>query len=208
MSGRGRVSNRLLLAGLVLLLAIPLMLILKDVVREVVLIPLWRVLWLLSLVLRAIPQVFFWGALLVIILFLAVKSLARQEKPIKKVWDVEPGYPGRVMIWAQRVYLMERGEYSRRYMAQRLRRLVLEVLAYSERLNIEQVRQRLKTGELDTPPEVQACLQAELTSMSKLHGWFSRLWHRLRPGTRTAPPDFDLDRVIQFLEDQLNIEAQ
>jgi hypothetical protein len=208
MSGTGKVNNRLLLVGLVLLLAIPLALILKDVVREVILIPLWRVLWLASLVLHAIPQVFFWGALLMIILSLATKSLARQEKPVKKTRDVEPGYPGRVMIWAQRVHLMERGEYSRWYMAQRLRRLVLEVLAYHERLDIEQVRQRLKTGELDASPDVQACLQAELTSMSRLRGWFSRLWHRLRPSTRTAPPDFDLDRVVQFLEDQMNIEAQ
>ncbi|MCP4536137.1 MAG: hypothetical protein GY832_03235 [Chloroflexi bacterium] len=116
--------------------------------------------------------------------------------------------PGRVHVWAQRIYLMERGDYSRWYIAQRLRKLILETLAYHERLDIEQVKRYLKTGELDTSLEVGTCLQAGLTpTFSKSRGIFSRLWYRLRPGIQVPPPDLDLESVVQFLEDQLSIKV-
>jgi hypothetical protein len=207
MSGTGGVNHRLLILGLVVLLAIPLALVLRDVVREMVLTPLLYVLWFASLLLRAIHQAVFWGMLLVIVLSLAVTSLTRREKLVQKARDVEPGYPGRVRTWAQLIHLMERGDYSRWYVAQRLRRLILEILAYHEHVGIEQIKQYLKTGALDISPEVQACLQAGL-EFSRSHRLLSRIWYRLRPSRWASPAELDLESVVQFLEDQLKVEVQ
>ena len=202
------VRNRLLFLGLVLLVAIPLALVLRDVVRQVLVVPLLYLLWLGSLLFHAVPQVFFWALLLAITLFLAVRSLTRRGRPPRETRDEKPGYPGQVQVWTQRVYLMERGDYSGWYVAQRLRRLILEVLAHHERLSIEQIKQHLKTGELDASPQVRACLQAGLAPAFRSRGLFSRLWHRLRLSVRAPLPDLDLEGVVQFLENQLKIETE
>lgn len=203
-----RVRNRLLLLGLLLLLIIPLALALRDAVREVIVIPLLYVVWFGGLLFNAVHQVFLWTIFLVIVLFLAVTSLVRREKPMRRVQPVHPGNPGRVRVWAQRIYLMERGGYSRWYVAQHLRRVILEIMAYHERLDIERIKPYLATGELETPLEIQVCLQVGLDpALSRARGIFARFWNRLRPGARVSPPDLDLESVVQFLEDQLEVKG-
>lgn len=202
-----RTRNRLLLLGLVLLLTIPLTLALRDVVREGVLIPLLYVVWFGSLAFNAVPQVFFWAILLIVVLVLAVTSLVRRKQPVQGEHRVNPGNPGQVHVWARRIHLMERGDFSRWYVAQHLRRLILDVLAYHERLDFEQVKRYLRTGDLEVSLEVGVCLQVGLApEYSKSRGILFRLWRRLRPSTQ-ASPDLDLESVVQFLEDRLEAEA-
>lgn len=201
------IRNRLLLVGLVLLLAIPLTLLFWNVARDVIVLPFLYILWIGRLVFRAIPQLFLWLSFLAIALFFIIKSLTKRPKPAPKIHGRAPPNPGRVAVWARRIYMMERGSFSNWYFAQHLHRLILNVLAHRERVEARQIKQYLKTGELDAPPEIRAYLEAALARTFPNSSFWSRLRRRLRLGTRTPLPDLDLENVIQFLEEQLKIES-
>ena len=200
--------TRLLLVGLVLLLAIPLTLLLWNVARDMIVVSLLYILWIGRLVFRAIPQLFLWLLFIAIALSLVVKSLVKQRKPAPEMHDREMPDPGRVGVWARRIYLVERGAFSRWYFAQHLHKLILDVLAHHERVETRQIKQRLETGELDAPPEIQAYLWTGLARAFSKPSFWSRLRRRLPLGMQAPPSDLDLESVAQFLEEQLKIEVR
>jgi hypothetical protein len=201
-----RTRKRLLLLGLVLLLAAPLVLVLRDFAREAIVVPLLYVLWLGRLLFRSIPQPLLWSLFLTLVLFVAVRSLGRRGGSAGGMREAEEEYPGRVWVWARRIQLAARGDYSRWRLAHYLRKLILDVLAHRERLTPEQLKRRLGTGEVDAPPAVQAYLRAGLMLMpSGPIGLFSRLRQQLRSRARTSPLDADLESAVQFLENQLEV---
>jgi hypothetical protein len=71
------------------------------------------------------------------------------------------------------------------------------------------VRQRLQAGELALPPEVEAYLQGGQAPIYTLPaGLFSGLRSRL-PWRDSAPTvDPDLERMVQFLESQLEVQHE
>ena len=90
-------------------------------------------------------------------------------------------------------------------------------MAFQERLSLREVEQRLEFGELDVPPVILAYLQnrlaAELFTPSSFWGMLKSRWHALISGltqTRSAaqpsPFDGELESVVQFLEDRLEIK--
>lgn len=198
--------RRLLLLGLILLLAAPLMLVLRDFAREAIVVPLLYVLWLGRLLFQSIPQPLLWSLFLTLVLFVAVRSLGKRERPARGTRETEAESPGRVRVWARRVQLAARGDYSRWRLAHYLRKLILDVLAHRERLTPEQLKRRLGTGEVGAPPAVQAYLRAGLMPMpSGPLGLLSRLRQQLRSRARISPLDADLESAVQFLENQLEV---
>jgi hypothetical protein len=200
------VRRRLLLLGLILLLAAPLVLVLRDFAREAIVVPFLYVLWLGRLLFRSIPQPLLWSLFLALALSVAARSLGRRERPARGTREAEAESPGRVRVWARRIQLAARGDYSRWRLAHYLRKLILDVLTHRERLTPEQLRRRLGTGEVVVPPAVQAYLRAGLMPMpSGPMGLLSRLRQRLRSRARTSPLDADLESAVQFLENQLEV---
>ena len=204
--------TRLLLSVLVLLLAIPLTLLFWDVARDAIAVPLLYLLWIGDLIFRAVPQLFLWIVFLAIALLFVLRSLRKQKRPVRERRVAETPSTGQVWTWARRIYLMERRSYSGWYFARHLQRLTLEVLAHRERVEVRQIKQRLRTGELDVPPELEACLGIDPGRAFSKPSLSARLRRLLRLGTetetRTAPPDLDLEGILQFLEDQLKIGDQ
>jgi len=198
--------RRLLLLGLILLLAAPLMLVLRDFAREAIVVPLLYVLWLGRLLFRSIPQPLLWSLFLTLVLFVAVRSLGKRGGSVGGMREAEAESPGRVRVWARRIQLAARGDYSRWRLAHYLRKLILDVLGHRERLTPEQLKRRLGTGEVHAPPAVQAYLRAGLMPMpSGPIGLLSRLRQRLRLRARPSPLDPDLESAVQFLENQLEV---
>ncbi len=197
--------TRLLLLGLVLLLAIPLVLVLGDFARKAIAVPLLYILWIGRLLLNSIPQLPFWALLLAVALVVAGASLVGRKKPKRKASKEETDYEGRVRVLTRWIHhAAEGGDYSKWRLAQCLGQLTQEGLACRGRLDPEQVKDHLQSGEVNAPPEIQAYLQAGLAPMSyRPAGLFSRLSHRLRLSAQTFPIDLDPERAVQFLEDQL-----
>lgn len=200
---------RLLLAGGLSLLATLLVIVFRDAVHEIVVEPLWNIVVVVHLLLGYLPQGLFWTLFILAALYLAAKSLAGQGRPSRSR-PTEVQYPGQVGAWARRIHLVARGDYSRWYFLQYLGKLTVSVLADRERLDPREIRRRLKARELDVPPEVQACIQAEMAVSvpRRLPDVILRLWQRVKTRPQRDSSDSDLETIVQFLEHQLEVSSQ
>ena len=228
MRSRGnRISARmlmLLLASGVLLVA-ALALILRGWVSDVILTPILFLFWLSGLLIRSTPQWIFWGVFLVLALLILANSLATGKGPEQNLERSEPERPRheRVLFWAKQIRWGTRRDFSPVGSAEPLRRLVLEALAFQERLSLTEVEERLESGKLDVPPAVRMYLQHRQTPepSSPVNFW-GRLWHRWadlgrwaqvlvsrltgsQSYTQPSPFEREVESVAQFLEDRLGV---
>ena len=224
----GRILALLLLP--IVFLVAALTLALRDWVRDAIVTPILFILWLGGLLIKSTPQWVFWAVFLAMALLILANSMGTGKRPDQNVGKAELGYPrrARVSFWAIQVHRQARGDSSPTSRAEPLRRLVLEVMAFQERLSLREVEQRLEFGELAVPPVILAYLQnrlaAELFTPSSFWGMLKSRWadfrvlagrraHALISGltqTRSAaqpsPFDGELESVVQFLEDRLEIK--
>jgi hypothetical protein len=202
------VRNRLLLGltGFTLLVAALLAVVLKDWLRETVAPALLYTLWVGYLVFRSIPQSALWATFLALALLVALGSLRRGKKALPKLEEIQGDHPGRVQALTAWIGKTAQGDYFRWRFARYLEDLSVQVLAHRERLTPEQVRDRLGAAALGVPPEIRAYLLAGRKQMAPMPGpILLRLSRLLRPGGQTSPLHLDTERVVQFLEDQLEI---
>ena len=208
LTGRGKPWEYLVAIGLGLLLTLLLVLALRDVVREVIVIPLLYVLWMGRLMLRSVPQVLCWSVFLIAAFFVALLSLAQWEGPRRALRATTRSSSGQVAAWAKRIRLMARGGYTGWYFGQHVEKLIVAVLAYRERLSTRETRRRIKAGDLDAPPEVRAYFRIVLLPSRNRWRIGSLLRFRLRPVRRARGMPLDeggMAQVVRFLEDQLEV---
>ena len=203
----------------ILLLAVPLMLMLRGLARSLIVIPIMYAFWVGDLILTILPQPLFWILFLFLVLRIAFRSLLVSKISRPKSSEPPIRYPGRVEFWARRIRLTEQGNYSKWGFARHLGNLTLDTLAYTERLESAQIRERLQNDELELDPEVQAYLRAGLTArppeaFGLLSGLRRRLfilicrlipsgWH-LQSNTAFSL-DLNPEGLVQYLENQLEV---
>lgn len=203
MTGRRRLVLSIVL--LLLLTGIGMAFFLRETVRQLVVLPLLYVLWVVRLFLRSIHQVVYWLVLLVVVLALAIRSLIGRWGGAREAPLLSVVYRGRVGMWARWVDLAQQRYYYRGYFKWRLARqlgeLTQNVLAYRDRIDPREVRQALDAGKLDLPPELQAYLGAGLwtRSFSAFRQWRQRFSRRREP----SPLDVDPMCVVEYLEEQM-----
>jgi hypothetical protein len=156
-----------------------------------------------------VPQAPLWILFAGVVLLTAMRSLLRPLETQEKGPEEEAEYPGQVHILAASIERTAQSEYFRWALARQVGELISGVLAYRERTTPEQMRQRLRTDDLSLPPAIQTYLQVGFRpALSRPMNLFSRLKRRLlssMPGARLAI-DPSLEEVIQFLEDQLEVD--
>jgi hypothetical protein len=200
-------KQRLLLIGVVLLLAIPLVLLLRDFTREILLVEVLVFVWTMRIIFGSLPQLPLWLLFILLILFIAVVSMLGQRKPGPEPPRAEVRGPGQIHFLARRIRRVGKGEYFQWDLARYVSGLVLDVLAYRQRTSASQLRSRLRTEGVDAPPGIQTYLRAGQSPIYTLSANVaSRLKHLFSPGTRNPPHDQDIEQAVQFMEDQL--EAQ
>src|SRR5262245_52162127 len=112
-------NDRLALVSLALLLVGLLALIVTGAVREVIVIPLLALLWLLGLLLDSIPQLAWWFGLVAIAAIVAWRSLA--TPPVAQAAPrAAPIMPAPVASWAGMFERAAGDRYARWLLAQRL----------------------------------------------------------------------------------------
>jgi hypothetical protein len=192
------------LSALVLLLTALLTFLLRDIARDWVALPLARALRFGNLLLGAVPQIVLWGLLLIVGSLVAGWSLRahrRRSQTIERAQAVPSGQVAILLQWVQRE---SDSAYFRQRLARRLTGLAAEFQAYRQGHTSKQFDRRL--NDLDVPPEIRAYLQDGLTlSPSGSLGRLSRLLRWLRPSGTDSSPGRDLERTVQFLEDQLEV---
>ena len=194
-------------ALLVLLLAPLLVFPLRDLVRELIVVPLSYVAWFGDLLLQSLPPIFFWIILIFIALRIALRSLRRPAQPEGAPESPEATYPTPVALWARRLRLTRVGRYSRWRLAHHLSELAAEILAHHQGITPREARERIRDGEFEAPPEIHTYLHLGMSpQMLEGRDTITRLLVRLRLH-REPPSPLDLhpERVIAFLEDQLEV---
>ena len=193
-------KRRWLSLALVLLLAVLLTWWVREAVADL-LVPLYYLYWIARRLLETIPQVAIWAVFLFVALLLAGGSLLKRPAAQKPGRRAAPPQLNRIAAWVKLLDQANQETYYRWQLAQRMQELAVDVLAYHERCDRKEIRQQLTGRQLDLPPEIEAYLQASLTSFSRF----------ARPESRFAKrPDSPLDlapeRVVQFLEERFDYQ--
>jgi membrane protein implicated in regulation of membrane protease activity len=201
-------KKRLLVYGLVLVLAIPLAMGLQDFVRDVIVIPLLFIPWFAKLLLKSISQSNLWVIFLLLPLVFFVKSLKRLSTPPKTMDKTPEDVTGTVTIWAERLRNAEKGIHYDRSLKQHLGKLFFSILAYNTGTNPEQIRRSMESEDLEAPSAIQAYVKAgdgdipPTRFRSKLGSLF-RSWTRKR---EVPPLKTDTENVVKFLEKLLKVK--
>ena len=177
----------ILLFGIViLLLAVPLMLLLEDFVRDAILIPLAYLWWIAEIVIDAIPQSYFIGGLVALGLYIAVLSLRSDREGTSRETSTRVISSGNLKVWVQRLRWVARGNYSKQRLHYHLGRLCLSVLAHEYRLQSSEVAQRIRDEDLTVPDTIQPYVDAAVRYsrpvprtrfplLDQFWGWVKRL---------------------------------
>lgn len=215
------------IAIVLLVVGIALLFWARDIVRELVVLPLSYLFWVIGLFIKSTPQLFFWIALLVISFVIAYRGLAGKKKAYfdptfrMKINEV-PDHrlvTGRVVYWRSKVNLMQAGQgvYFQNAFHVAVARLLIDQLAHRYRLTSGQVEQHLKDGLIDVPDEVRTYALASLERRDDLHNsFFALLWRSFLDQVRTwlnrwtqTPITYPMDpqcaRVLQYMEEELEV---
>ncbi len=196
--------QRLLLVGFILLLAIPLVLLLQDFTRDVLLAEVLLFIWSLRVIIGSLPQLPIWLLFVILVFFIAVATLLGPRKPEPEPQGTGEPCPGQVGFLATRLRRVARGEYFRWDLARYVSGLILDVLAHRQRTTVARLRHRLRAGDLDVPSAIEAYLR---TGQSPIYTLSASLASRLRrlfsSATWTPSLERDIDKAISFMEDQL-----
>ena len=187
-----------------------LSLLLYGPLRQVFVSPLLQVYqWLLGIY-RVIPPMIVWLIFVLLAYVIAASGwmslagdwLFARRQSRRNPLSVSAGSEGRVAELTRWVKRRRRGPFSRHYLKNIISEIAIESLAQAHRTSPSQIKTALKTNALDLPPEINAYLLAGLAPwpLEPMGGLRDlRVW--LQPGRPVTPPDPELERVLQFLED-------
>jgi hypothetical protein len=175
------------------LLAFPL----RELVNQVVLVPIAYLLWLLKLVYLSMDQVIWWFAAVFLVLVILGQSLLPELKPVKKLIPFAKHEHGKVETLAIALDKSQKGIYFKWLIANRLGRLAYEILLQREHGKPRSVFAPLTSEGWEATPEIQQYLE------KGLHGSFADFpnnrWGNFGAPVKT-PLDHDVIEVVEFLE--------
>ncbi len=187
----------LLIIALVTILSGVLLVVARGIVRETIVLPLLYALWSLIYILDGIPQGLIWLGLIMLTIFLALRSL----------WDTSQSQLGpstredngaTVSGWQRLLAHARHDQYARWRTAQRLVLLAAEQLAQRDNLGLRQARQKIEAGLPDMPAQLHAYFRAGLAA--------NRPDQRLRTRLRRSqhdPLDLDPAVALDYLENMM-----
>src|SRR5919199_2868524 len=182
--------KRFLLIGLLLLPVVLMAVVIQGFVRDVIVVPLFYVFWLLRLLFESISQVLLWGVFIIVVVVVAGRSMVKRV-PRLQVQAAEDRRRGRVEEWLRLIQQTNQGAFGKWRLANALEQLAVDVLSCEERLEPREIRRRLENGTLEVPPEIQAYLRARMPVASAQR--------HARPRVQASASDRELEQVVQFL---------
>lgn len=185
-----------------------LVLIFRETVRQLVVMPMLYFLWLGSLIIRTIPDVVWWSLGLLIGAIIALQALFGKERAAP-----EPSYPPRVQerysrlhYWLSMVRLMDASDFSRENFIFELRRLLLSILAYQESSDPAVVAKQVEAGEIVLPEEIRAfVLTRQMGALVQPPTFWERLGLSRKKHPVPTESDADLERIVKFMEERLEM---
>ena len=193
----------IILLGLIILAAI-LAFLLKDIVQITVIPVLFYIIWLLRIVYESLPQGFWWVALLLVLLVIAVKSLIRKSDASGTLNSKSSLNKSRLELWIKWLEQADQGGYFKWYLAHKLSLLTLTVLSSQERYSNDQLDIIIRQGLSNLPDNLQEYMLIGLDNRMSFN------FSAKNPVPFFSQPTVKLtlqpEEIIEFLEDQLEID--
>lgn len=213
---RSATPSRLLLAVLVLLATAVLAYVLRDLVRDLIVLPLSYAAWMLGLLLRSVPESLLLALVVVLCALLAFRGLTRSRTAARfqlAAPDTRPE-PSRLTFWQRQFQNAPNSGFAAEKLTAELRTLTYGALAHDLRLDRDDVERMVQAGEIALPPAVRTALLSESMwgtgspmddlshALAQLRAAICRLFGRSAnpaPTTRDAA----LIAVLEFVESRL-----
>lgn len=205
-----------LIAFVVFIAVLGLAILYQDQLKEAVLVPMLYILWVGELVFNSFDQQCIWLLALVIALVLSLSFSRRTKEPVEDYRMSAPQHflgTGRIRFWRGQIRVGSSAVYASGYHRSELRRMVIKTLAYREGLRDEEIKEQLRSGRLNVPPEVRYILGLDDTRdspdqpmnlMKRIDGWFDQIIGRF--GVSTYSPDPRLEKVAEYLESLMEVD--
>jgi hypothetical protein len=205
--------------GVVLLISLPIFMIvivvLRDFVRERIVVPVLFIAWMSGLIFNSIPHVYFLFGLVIIGLMLAIGSLrfllSVVHLPTEPPKTAEE--PTRYQFWLKRCQKLNSSAFFLTSLGIELRRLILMVVAYQEHRDMWELERDLINKEFDVPLEIYDLIsQRELGVNTEERSLWSFLLERLRGQMQPADTEEGqslqnrLYQIVSYLENRLEVE--
>jgi len=181
--------------GIALLLAFPL----RSAVFNTIIVPLAYVFWLLGLVYRAVHQTIWWAVVLLLILYILLRSLSLKFKFGRRSRADKEPIRGQVEGLADWIRKTERGMYFKWLFANRLGRVAHRILANRSTGERRSFFDPLTGPDWRPDPSVQSYLESGLQSS---FADYPRKRSFFSPPSKT-PLDHDLTEIVRYLESQV-----
>jgi hypothetical protein len=177
-----KVLALIIFSSIVLLVAY----LLKDLIKRFILAPVLDTLKRGNILYEAVPQYFWWGIFILILVVVAIRSLlgGRRPKPIE-VEILNEERTSRARLWSRWIEMSQRGDYSKWLLARHLADLASNVLVYQERQSPERIQNRIMSDDNVIPSGIRDYLRVGLNTPSFRHyteylgdkSWFHLLSH-------------------------------
>jgi hypothetical protein len=214
-------SNRtrfLVTLGVALLIGSILGFVMRDKIRQIIVVPVAYFLWYANLILETAPQWMIWYGLLIVGAYYAIKILG---KGVPADFD-NPEAPvnvrgsSRYQFWLWYINTFHKSNYAQEMLARTLFHLITDIIMYQEHLEYTEIVALIDSGELNVPPEILEFLRArEFWELKHPYNWLDRLLDRLHLGVLFQRDNggFHLDEasgkiehIIRFIEDRLEVQ--
>jgi hypothetical protein len=191
------ISRRwLAVAGLIVIAGL-LAFSLRDVVNQLILVPIAYLLWLLKLLYLSMNQTVWWFAAVFVALVIIGQSLIPEIKPTRRMISLVKHERGNVESLALGLQRSKTGIYFKWLVANRLGKLAYQILLQREHGKPRSIFAPLTSEGWEAPTEIQAYLE------KGLHGSFAEYpnsrWGSFAKPEKT-PLDHNVADVIEFLE--------
>jgi hypothetical protein len=132
-----------------------------GIVREMIVVPIYYLIWVAALILKSIPQEDYLALLIVVCLIIAVSTLGRMREKSQRVCRIRytPEATSRYQFWSRLCANLASSEVSRLEFATEARLLILSILAYQEGRNPSEIERQVATNDFDVPASVKELIQ-------------------------------------------------
>ena len=188
-----------LLAGM-FFLALLTAFILRDVVEQLIIVPLVYLWWLLCLYYSMLPQIVVWILLVVVVVFSAVSSLIPEVRYRTASKAVTKPAQGQIEILAEWLNKSQRGGiYYKWLIANRLGKNAREILAQRDGLAVSKKFGRLEGRSWNPSQKTRDYLETGLNGSFAEFPQPRWIWQTPKP----TPLDVDPKLVIDYLDDEM-----
>lgn len=217
---RSGVKHVLILAAVLVALALPLMFLLEDFMRDAIVMPLAYWAWLIGVVLGALPEGCFLMPVVGLAAYLAVRSLQRRPDAAPSARIPHRTTVGATRMWLERIQHVAEGTYSRERLEHYVGQFLMSVVAYENRLSPREALRLIESGEVAIPQDIRRYVDAAFqggvatkqSGLARIRTVISRLLHgRKVAGMSLAEIEERVDPALAYIEEELRMahpEAQ